>query len=296
MTPTAGTRAAKIAEIHAERARNAAAAGDIGAGLSQISAALEHLDQVRMDLLTRVEDDAIDMLSALSVPLRKLSERAAREQAALDRVLARLRRPTLNIGIVGRARQGKSKFLQSLTGLSTREIPDGSGQFCTGVPSTILHVPGTDTYADVFFHSEASFLGDVVGPYYARLGLGPAPATLAEFKARSLPSLPADSSPKAAERTGPSGQIPSGIRRVRKADRSHLATPDNRWRDTVLRRPGRRERHPAVPGLPGRPPGPDLHPVPARRSERHRRNRPARPWRHQPERLAHSPGGTQGRR
>ena len=76
-----------------------------------------------MDLLARVEDDALDMLSALAVPLRELSERVAREQAALDRVLARLRRPTLNIGIVGRARQGKSRFLQSLTGLSSRGDP-----------------------------------------------------------------------------------------------------------------------------------------------------------------------------
>lgn len=197
MTPDNGTRAEKVAQIHAERARNAGRASEIGVSLSVIGAALEHLDQVRMDLLSRVEDDALDMLSSLSVPLRELSDRVAWEQAALDRVLARLRRPTLNIGIVGRARQGKSRFLQSLTGLSSREIPDGNGPFCTGVPSTILHVPGTDTYADVFFHSEASFLDDVVGPYYARLGLGPAPTTLAEFKARSLPPLSPDASPQA---------------------------------------------------------------------------------------------------
>jgi hypothetical protein len=197
VTPDTRTRTEKIAEIDAERGRNAAAAGELGVGLSGISAALEHLDQVRLDLLSRVEDDAMDMLASLAVPLRELSERVAREQAELDRVLARLRRPTLNIGIVGRARQGKSRFLQSLTGLTAREIPDGSGQFCTGVPSMILHMPGSDTYADVFFHSEASFLGDVVGPYYARLGLGPVPAALAEFRTRSLPPLPPDATPKA---------------------------------------------------------------------------------------------------
>ena len=202
MSPRTATRAEKITEIHAERARDAAAAGDVGAALLEISAALEHLDQVRMDLLARVEDDALDMLSALAVPLRELSERVAREQAALDRVLARLRRPTLNIGIVGRARQGKSRFLQSLTGLSSREIPSGSGEFCTGVPSTILHVAGTDTYADVFFHSSASFLGDVVGPYYARLGLGPTPATLTEFKTAAVPALPDGPTPKAQSEWG----------------------------------------------------------------------------------------------
>src|ERR1700678_4514206 len=82
------TRAEKIAEIHAERARNAAAASEIGVGLSEIGAALDRLDQVRIDLLSRVEDDAIDMLSSLSAPLRELSERVAREQAALDRGLS----------------------------------------------------------------------------------------------------------------------------------------------------------------------------------------------------------------
>lgn len=202
MSPGTRTRAEKIAEIHAERARDAAEADDVVASLLAISAALDHLDQVRTDLLVRVEDDALDMLASLAVPLHELSERVAREQATLDRVLARLRRPTLNIGMVGRARQEKSQFLQSLNGLSSREIPAGSGEFCTGVPSTILHVPGADTYADVFFHSSASFLSDVVGPYYARLGLGPAPGTLAEFKTAALPALPGGATPKAQSEWG----------------------------------------------------------------------------------------------
>ncbi|MGD1701649.1 hypothetical protein [Dapis sp. BLCC M229] len=41
--------------------------------------------------------------------------------------------------MVGKPRQGKSKFLQTLTGLSRNEIPDGSGQHCTGVMSIIYH-------------------------------------------------------------------------------------------------------------------------------------------------------------
>ena len=112
MTPDTKTRAEKIAEIHAERARNAAAAGEIVVGLSEISAALEHLDQVRVDLLSRVEDDAMDMLSSLSVPLRELSERVAREQAALDRVLARCAARPSTSGLSGarvRARAGSCR-------------------------------------------------------------------------------------------------------------------------------------------------------------------------------------------
>ena len=199
MTPDGKTRAEKITEIHAERARNASAAGELGAGLATIGTALQNLERVRLDLLSRVEDDARSRLASWAVPLQELSDRVSREQAAVERVLARLRRPTLNVGIVGRARQGKSKFLQSLTELTSREIPDGAGEFCTGVPSMIQHVAGGETYADVFFHSEASFLSDVIGPYYEKLGLGRPPAALHEF-ARTLPALPPGSDPEAQSR------------------------------------------------------------------------------------------------
>jgi ABC-type transport system involved in cytochrome bd biosynthesis fused ATPase/permease subunit len=39
----------------------------------------------------------------------------------------RFKRETVNIGIVGNAGQGKSRLLQSLTGLQDSEIPTGSG-------------------------------------------------------------------------------------------------------------------------------------------------------------------------
>ena len=186
------TRAAKIAAIHTERAGNASVADNLRAHLSEVGAALSSIDRIRADLLTRVEDDASERLSAWAVPLRELSDRVAREQSALERVLARLRRPTLNIGVVGRAGQGKSRFLQSLTGLTSREIPDGSGRFCTGVPSLVQHVPGTDTYANVFLHSAESFLAEVIGPYYEKLRLGPPPAGISQFSGAALPPLPSD--------------------------------------------------------------------------------------------------------
>jgi hypothetical protein len=68
----------------------------------------------------------------------------------------RFSRDTLNIGVIGRARQGKSRLLQSLTGLSAAEIPDGDRQHCTGVRSTIHHSNSVDTYGEVWFHTELS--------------------------------------------------------------------------------------------------------------------------------------------
>jgi hypothetical protein len=197
-----GARAEKIAGILAERARNVQIAEGLSRELTEIAGAVRELDQIRLDLLPRVEDDARDSLNSWAVPLRDIAEQVRLEQAALDRRLARLRRPTLNIGIVGRAGQGKSRFLQSLTGLTSREIPDGRSGFCTGVPSMIQHVSGGQTYADVFFHSQASFRDEVIGPYYPELGLGAVPMTPGEFGTRELPKLrPGADDGKAGDKT-----------------------------------------------------------------------------------------------
>ncbi|UBU08846.1 hypothetical protein [Nonomuraea gerenzanensis] len=182
------TRAAKIAAIQAQRATSAATAEGMERRLAALAEGLSRLEAIRADLVTRVEDDARDQLSALAEPLKDLMLGVRRERAELERVLARLRRTTLNIGVVGRAGQGKSRLLQSLTGLTTREIPDGSGGFCTGVPSVVRHAPGTTTYADVFFHTEQSFLHEVVTPYFERLRLGRSPTSLEDF-AGPLPPL-----------------------------------------------------------------------------------------------------------
>jgi hypothetical protein len=188
------TRAAKIATIHEERAGNVKVAEHMGTYLSQVAAALDNVEQVRRELLGRVEDDARERLAGWSVSIKELAENVQTERLALDQALTRLRRQALNIGMVGRARQGKSRFLQSLTGLTTREIPDGASGFCTGVPSVVQHVAGSETSADVFFHTSTSFLRDVISPYYERLNFGAPPASLDQFSRNALPALPPGSS------------------------------------------------------------------------------------------------------
>ncbi|GAA0393169.1 hypothetical protein Acor_63370 [Acrocarpospora corrugata] len=196
-------RAEKIAAIRARRAENATRTEAIGTHLADVETALLTLERVRADLLDRVGEEPRERLSALGPGLRDLADKIALERAAVDRALARLRRGTLNIGVVGRARQGKSRLLQSLTGLTNREIPDGSGRFCTGVPSTIRHFDG-QTYADVYYHSERSFVDEVVGLYYDRYGLGARPVSPRAFGASPLPSLPPDraSNPQAESAYG----------------------------------------------------------------------------------------------
>ncbi|WP_179071817.1 hypothetical protein [Nostoc sp. C057] len=93
--------------------------------------------------------------------------------------------------MVGRARQGKSRLLQSLTGLSTAEIPDGDDQHCTGVRSNVHHNSEVgETYAEVWFHTERSFLDEVIAPYYEQLHLGSRPRSIQDFADIPLPELP----------------------------------------------------------------------------------------------------------
>ena len=99
----------------------------------------------------------------------------------------RFSRKTLNIGVVGRARQGKSKLLQSLTGLSGNVIPDGDLGDCTGVSSTIFHDPeATTASARLEFHTEKTLLQEVIWPYFDALELPNRPISLQDFAAHEI--------------------------------------------------------------------------------------------------------------
>ncbi|HEX4831996.1 MAG TPA: hypothetical protein VH478_12980 [Trebonia sp.] len=130
------------------------------------------------------ESAAIAQLADLDVPeLRKI---ASQTLAALAGVRARVSRPTINIGVSGRARNGKSTLLQSLSGLGDDQIPTGRGDAVTAVRSTIYHSL-TRTQALLTMHSEASFCELVLGPYHEELRLLPPPRSVSEFAAYRYP-------------------------------------------------------------------------------------------------------------
>ncbi|MBG0850542.1 hypothetical protein I2W78_01390 [Streptomyces spinoverrucosus] len=175
------SRADRIGEIRRRRARQAEVLERAHTWVTEALDRLRELEALRTELLGRVPDDARTQLAALGAEVSGLLEELPVEAAALDAAAARFRRPTLNVGVIGRARQGKSRLIQSLTGLTDQEVPTSDGGFCTGVTSVLRHEDGAPTQAEVYFHSERSFLREVIAPYYAELGLGPAPTTLDRF-------------------------------------------------------------------------------------------------------------------
>lgn len=111
----------------------------------------------------------------------------------------RLERKAINIGVAGKARQGKSKMLQMLTGLTDDQIPTGDGSFCTAARSEITNAD--KPWACVHFLTETDFMTKRVLPAFAKrgsadgaLGLSPLPSSFDTFLRSPLPTI-ANASP-----------------------------------------------------------------------------------------------------
>ncbi|MEV4412748.1 hypothetical protein [Catellatospora sp. NPDC049609] len=143
--------------------------------------------QNTLHLLERAVDDvkAADLDQAVAagialVDVAALQRLAARSLAELASAQARVSRPTVNIGVSGRARNGKSTLLQSLSGLGDGQIPARAGGAVTAVRSRIYHSTNRRE-ATLTMHTEQSFCDDVIAPYHQALGIAPELATLAEL-------------------------------------------------------------------------------------------------------------------
>lgn len=186
----AKTRTEKIERILQQRHPLRRKIETIRVNLRSLSSSLDTLAKHRDRLLEEVIDvDEYNRLKHIKqIDCWQLKKNIETELAALDLLKNRFDRDTINIGVIGRARQGKSRLLQSLTGLSTDEIPTGDRQHCTGVRSTIKHQPNVDTYGQIWFHSANSFLTEVIAPYYEELSLGAKPILL-DVLQRIVPML-----------------------------------------------------------------------------------------------------------
>jgi hypothetical protein len=128
-------------------------------------------------------DDAADLT------LPRLAEIRASIADVVDlfgAVEARFSRETVNIGVSGSARVGKSTLLQSISGLADEQIPTGRDIPVTAVRSRIYHSPRTRTAA-LRLHTEETFLNEVIRPYHAALNFTGVPSSLEQFRAWKYP-------------------------------------------------------------------------------------------------------------
>ncbi|WP_198806499.1 hypothetical protein [Leptolyngbya sp. BL0902] len=149
------------------------------------ASALYSLESLRNALLkASLDPTATERLEAIE--FGNLQSRIREELQVLSKLKSRFARDTLNIGVVGLMGQGKSTLLKSLSCLTDREIPAYEGAACTAVRSLVTNREGS-VEVKVAFHSEQTFLEEVIHPYYRALNLEPLPHSIDEFEHAALP-------------------------------------------------------------------------------------------------------------
>jgi hypothetical protein len=148
----------------------------------QVAALAAAVDDLRAHRTTPDE-----LRAALALPFAEAREGAA-EAVALLRVLeTRFARDTVNVGVSGQARVGKSTLLQSVSGLGDDQIPTGQALPVTAVRSRIFHSPELRR-ATLRLHSFDTFAAEVLAPYHAELDIAGLPATPDEFRRWRYPA------------------------------------------------------------------------------------------------------------
>jgi len=172
-----------IADIIDQRKKLAYRVAPIHQHLSQLYNEVSGLNQRRKQLTLTIDDADVDR-KLEEIKFDFIEKDIERNIEEIERLIKRLSRDTLNVGVLGRMGQGKSTFLKSLSGLDI--IPARKGGACTAVRSKFLHHNG-DLEATVKFHSEETFLSEVIGEYYRVLDLS-SPKNLDDFASKSLPN------------------------------------------------------------------------------------------------------------
>jgi ribosome-binding ATPase YchF (GTP1/OBG family) len=175
-----------IDEIIRKRKINSKIPKQILDDLNALELNISHLEELQRSFpnLTASTSQKVSQID-----FKILKNRIFQEKETWEILWKRLNRDTVNIGVIGLARQGKSTFLQKVSGLTDNEIPSSDRMPCTSVQSNIYHAD-QNTQAKVYFHSESSFLEQVIKPYYEDLGFSNFPKSVSEFRNSPFPSKP----------------------------------------------------------------------------------------------------------
>lgn len=182
---------AVISEVLKKRHQNVPMLEQTERELLELSRQLDALRSMASDTAdgANVPPDFRDATANIANQVGHLKNDITELLPKLANLTERFRKPTINIGVAGNARQGKSTVLQHISGLTDQEIPTSNELPCTGAKSKIYHFDG-DPYAEIEFYSADEFFRDIILPYFQdfqRLNF-PMIYTLKEFE-KPLPPL-----------------------------------------------------------------------------------------------------------
>lgn len=159
-----------------------------------------------VDLLqysNKMDDDRVEQLHELFGDIRSVLSDYQAAHEKLANLEARFSRDTVNIGVSGEARVGKSTTLQSFSGLSDTQIPTGSGLPVTAVRSEIFN--NADSYALIEFRDTESFINDYIAPHVENVNSTGACCltigSVADLRSAKLPTTLGENVPSIASKS-----------------------------------------------------------------------------------------------
>ncbi|MCK5718590.1 MAG: dynamin family protein [Thiomargarita sp.] len=159
------------------------------AGLVELEMQIDSIRQMATDIQEDSNDipaEIVQLTTKIARQISGLEEEIIILNESITSLTKRFSKETINIGVAGKARQGKSTLLQKISGLSNKEIPTSDELPCTGTKSKIHHYED-DAYAKIEFYTKEEFLKEILHPYFDKLKL-PKPFSLKRFN-EPLPEL-----------------------------------------------------------------------------------------------------------
>ena len=161
--------------------------------LKKLQALRKNLSNINRKREEYLSDSDVNLFKGLEqVNFQELINEINKQIEVIENLKDRLSRPTLNIGVVGKMRQGKSRLLQSLTGLGEEAIPTGSAGVCTSGLSKIFNDDNrTEPQNQIIYHSWNS-LQEILHLYFDKLDLpsDSKPLTPDDLETDNIPGLP----------------------------------------------------------------------------------------------------------
>ncbi len=126
---------------------------EICSGLNKLQ---EQKDKMLNNNKLKLSNESLECIQQIDLHSFQLKQAKLRE--AFRNIEERFSRKTINIAVIGGARQGKSKLLQTISGLSNEVIPAFDTSDCTGATSMIKNVKGGTLRADITFKKEVDMI------------------------------------------------------------------------------------------------------------------------------------------
>jgi GTPase Era involved in 16S rRNA processing len=182
---------AVIAEVLDQRHKKVLMLEQVQSGLAELEMQLNSLQEMAAEIEVKpdnVPEEIIKLTSKISTHFNNgFTEEVAGLNISISNLTKRFSKETINIGVAGKARQGKSTLLQKISGLTNQEIPTSNELPCTGAKSKIFHSEDSP-HAKIEFYTKEEFLKEILHSYFEKLKLSK-PFSLKRFGEEPLPVL-----------------------------------------------------------------------------------------------------------